>query len=58
MAVEEKLEILRLALTENEGEIGAQGIKLAMKQVVPTFSDPEEINSKAAAAEEMKMATV
>ena len=57
-AIMQKLEVLSRALEECEDEIEAQGIKAAMKSVVPTFFDPEEINSKAAAAEEMKMATV
>ncbi|MBQ7356625.1 MAG: polysaccharide biosynthesis protein [Clostridia bacterium] len=52
-AIEEKLEILRRALAECEGEIESQGIKAAMKSVVPTFFEPEEINSKAQGAEEM-----
>jgi FlaA1/EpsC-like NDP-sugar epimerase len=54
--IEEKLEILRKAVLENENEVSSPEIKAAMKQVVPTFFEPEEINSKAQESEEM-MAT-
>jgi FlaA1/EpsC-like NDP-sugar epimerase len=56
-AVEEKLGILRLALAEGENEVESQGIRDAMKRVVPTFFEPEEINSRAQGTEEMKLAS-
>ena len=57
--VEDKLEILRDAVKENEGLIASEKITLAMKAVVPTFHTPEEINRHAGDAEEMKtVATV
>ena len=55
-AVEEKLAILRAAVTAAEGEIGAASITEAMKSVVPTFRDPESVNSEADKSKEMKMA--
>ena len=54
--VEEKLAILRDAVSAAEGEIAAPSIKAAMKSVVPTFRDPEEVNADAASSDEMKMA--
>ncbi len=54
--VEEKLRILNGAVTDAEGEIGAESITLAMKSVVPTFRSPEEINSTAQNSDEMKLA--
>ena len=54
--MEEKLDVLRLAVKEAEEEIGAASIKAAMKSVVPTFRDPEEVNRLAAEANEMKEA--
>ena len=54
--VEEKLDILGAAVSAAEGEIAAPGIKAAMKAVVPTFRDPEEVNADAASSDEMKMA--
>ena len=43
--VEEKLTLLRDAVQESENELESEKIRLAMKQAVPTFRDPEEINS-------------
>ena len=54
--MEEKLDILRAAVKEAEEEIGAVSIKNAMKSVVPTFRDPEEVNRKAEESNEMKEA--
>ena len=54
--VEDKLDVLRAAVIDAEDEIGADSIKAAMKSVVPTFYDPEEINRKAEQCEEMKLA--
>ncbi|MBE5818999.1 MAG: polysaccharide biosynthesis protein [Clostridiales bacterium] len=53
--VEEKLSILRRAVESAKTQIAAASVKTAMKQVVPTFFEPEEINKKAQEAEEMKM---
>ncbi len=54
--MEEKLNVLRAAIAENEGVIAAEGITKAMKSVVPTFFSPEEINSTATSAPEMQAA--
>jgi FlaA1/EpsC-like NDP-sugar epimerase len=54
--VDEKLAILNRAVKDSEGELASPAIKAAMKQVVPTFHDPEEVNSKAAETREMKEA--
>ena len=51
--IEEKLDILREALkTESNSRV-----REALKQVVPTYHDPEEVNARAEKAEEMKEAT-
>ncbi|MBR2930847.1 MAG: polysaccharide biosynthesis protein [Clostridia bacterium] len=52
--IEEKLKILRTAVKDAEGEIGALSITEAMKMVVPTFHSPDEVNRTAEDAEEMK----
>ena len=54
--VEEKLRILCDAVKAAECEIAAPSIKEAMKRVVPTFKDPEEVNRKAAETREVKEA--
>ena len=54
--IEDKLEVLRTAVKENEGLIAAEKITQAMKAVVPTFHTPEEVNVKAGDSEEMKIA--
>jgi FlaA1/EpsC-like NDP-sugar epimerase len=54
--VEEKLRILREAVKANEMELASPSIKEAMKRVVPTFRDPEEVNRKAAETREMQEA--
>jgi len=53
--VEEKLEILRAAIADHHGEIAAEAVTEAMKQVVPTFHSPETVNKTAAKAAEMQM---
>ena len=53
--VEEKLDILRAAVAEHNGEIAAIEVTEAMKKVVPTFCAPEDVNKAAAKTEEMKM---
>lgn len=52
-AVEEKLDLLRRAVTESEHELEAEAIRRAMKQAVPTFRDPEKINSNEKKLEKM-----
>ncbi len=52
--VEDKLAVLMAAVKESEGEIASPKIKVALKSVVPTFRDPEEINKDAAESEEFK----
>ena len=47
--LEEKLDILSKALDGDD-----ESAKAALKQVVPTFRSPEEVNSEAEKAEEMK----
>ncbi len=52
--VEQKIEILRSAVTEHENELTSPAITLALKSVVPTFVDPDEINSSAENSEEIR----
>ena len=52
--VEDKLAVLKEALEATKNEIDSSKIKAAMKQVVPTYYDPEEVNCKADESEEMK----
>lgn len=44
--IENKLDILKKAVADSEDEIGSEKIKFAVKQTVPTYHDPEEVNSK------------
>ena len=53
--VRDKLLILRDAVTATKDEIASPIIKMAMKKVVPTFHDPEEVNKDAEKSQEMKM---
>ncbi len=53
--VEEKLDILRAAVADHNGEIAAAEVTEAMKRVVPTFHSPEDVNKVAAKAAEMQM---
>lgn len=53
--VEQKLLILRQAVEQTKNKIASPAIKAAMKQVVPTFVDPEEVNKNAQDSAEMKM---
>jgi len=52
--VEAKLEVLREALEAAENKIAAISITEAMKEVVPTFHSPEEVNKDADKSDEMK----
>ncbi len=54
--VEKKLAILRAAVKDSEGELSSPAIKAALKAVVPTFRDPEEINATAEDTDEVKAA--
>ena len=53
--VEAKLDILREAVIAAENEISPASITDAMKRVVPTFRDPETVNSEAEKSKEMQM---
>jgi FlaA1/EpsC-like NDP-sugar epimerase len=52
-AVSEKLALLEGAVKDGS----AEAVKKIMKQVVPTYHDPEEVNRNAELAEEMKTAS-
>ena len=52
--VDEKLEILKAAVAESADTIDSTAVKNAIKRVVPTFIDPEEVNKTAEESEEMK----
>ena len=58
LEVEEKLAVLRAAVSAAEGEISASSITDAMKSVIPTFRSPEEVNSEAEKSKEMQMVGV
>lgn len=53
--IEEKLQILKNAVTEAKNEIASPIIKQAIKRVVPTFVDPDDVNKEAEKSEEMQM---
>ncbi len=52
--VEEKINMLREAVLNNETEIAAQEITEVLKKAVPTFKSPVEINESAEESDEMK----
>ncbi len=52
--VEDKLVILKNAVADSKTAVNSCKIKKAMKLVVPTYHDPEEVNCKADESEEMK----
>ena len=52
--VEDKLVVLKNAVADSKTAINSCIIKKAMKAVVPTYHDPEEVNCKADESEEMK----
>ncbi len=54
--VEEKMAMLRAAVSESKDELESDIIKRAMKAAVPTYHDPEEVNRNADSTEEMKLA--
>ena len=53
--IDDVLAMLASAVEEARYEIDSERVKTAMKQAVPEFKDPEEINCAAEEAEEMKM---
>lgn len=55
-AVEEKIHILLDAVKATEQEIASPAIREAFHRVVPTFHEPEDINSKAGEAQEVREA--
>ncbi len=52
--VEDKLTVLRNVLADAKTEIDSSRVKRAMKEVVSTYQDPDEVNCKADQSEEMK----
>ena len=54
--VDEKLDKLRRVLEENKKLTAAPAITEVMKEVVPTYFDPETVNKNAESAREMKLA--
>ena len=56
--VDEKINVLLKAVEESKNDLVAPAIIQAMKQVVPTYHDPEEVNQNAEKSEEMKEAEV
>ncbi len=55
--IEAKLDILRNVVKEAENKIAASSVKEAMKSVVPTFHEPQEVNCHAEDCDEMKLVT-
>ena len=55
--VEEKLAMLTSAMITSAGLLGSDEIKYAIKQVVPTFREPNDINRTAESSKEMQEAT-
>ena len=53
--VDAKIQILTDAVKATKDQIASPAIKQAIKSVVPTFVDPEDINKNADKSEEMKM---
>lgn len=52
--VQEKIDRLQRAVAETEDELASPRIKEVMKQVVPTFREPDEVNCHADEAKEMQ----
>ncbi len=52
--VEDKIGLLKQAVSAASGELASSKIREAMHRAVPTFREAEEINRDAAASEEMK----
>lgn len=56
LEIAKKLAVLIKALDDSEYEISSNIVKQAMKAIVPTYLDPDEVNGRAAEAAEMKLA--
>ncbi len=56
LEVEEKLQVLAQAVEAAEGQSNAKVIKEAVRQTVPTFCDPEQLNKNAEQTDEMQLA--
>ncbi|MBQ9796968.1 MAG: polysaccharide biosynthesis protein [Clostridia bacterium] len=54
--VEQKLADLNAAVAASAGELSSDSIRDALHRAVPTFQNPDEVNQKAAEAEEMQEA--
>ncbi len=54
--IDKKLEILQKAVSASIEDLSAAAVVDAMKSVVPTYHDPEEVNQNAEKSEEMKEA--
>ena len=54
-AMEKKLEILRNVVESEEHKIASPKITEVMKETVPTFHSPEEVNKNASDSDEMKL---
>ena len=54
--IDSKLAILKEAVDSAANELCSDKIRAAMKQVVPTYKDPDEVNMDASSSEEMKLA--
>ena len=50
-----KLNLLARVVKETQGKVNAKEVKEVVRQVVPTFRNPEEVNRNAAQSEEMKL---
>ena len=53
--IEDKLAMLRQAVSDAENELGAISVREAVKSAVPTFREPEEVNKDASDTQEMKL---
>ncbi len=55
-AIEEKLGALKKVLDASKDTINSESIKSVMKEIIPTYHNPEEVNCKAEESEEMNEA--
>lgn len=54
--IEQKLKVLKDAVRENETKVSSESITAAMKQVIPTFHSPDEVNEAVNESDEMRVA--
>jgi FlaA1/EpsC-like NDP-sugar epimerase len=54
--IDEMLDILRDAIRIEEDTLAYDTVKRTMMDLVPTFHDPDEVNSSAESCDEMKLA--